>query len=327
MAARLSQLNMKLVMCKLVVLIIAGVSCLSLTCTSVEAGSPPVLFFSDLTWGPKTGWEQSTTKGAAVTIWGKNFGTARGSNYVTVNGAQLTSDTSYAEWDAIGPARGLERITFWLNSTCADGAGYITVTVNGVTSNQLPFTVMNGTIYFISVTDGSNSYNGLYSTRSGHTGNDGPFKDLLTFNPAYNPSGDGQYIMYVRGGTYTTPDADSTMVALRGPYGGPTKQKALIGYPADTAAVTVDTSSLDRGIIWIAAYDPYGFVDYLTLGKIVGVNGGAPFTTFGSYTRVVGCTFHEYLADDETGIIQVTDSKHTSLYGNLTPAAVLIRHM
>jgi hypothetical protein len=65
-------------------------------CVILQIGAPvafsaaPVLFFSDLTWGPKTGWEGSQTKGAAVTIWGKNFGSTRGSNYVTVNGAQIT---------------------------------------------------------------------------------------------------------------------------------------------------------------------------------------------------------------------------------------------
>lgn len=47
----------------------------------------PVLFFSDLDWGPNSGWEGSATKGAAITVWGKNFGATRGASYVTVNGA------------------------------------------------------------------------------------------------------------------------------------------------------------------------------------------------------------------------------------------------
>src|SRR5689334_173213 len=80
---------------------------------SILSAAPAVLQFSDLTWGPKSGWEGSTTKGAAVTIWGENLGTVRGSNFVTVNGAALTADTDYAEWGASGPARGLQRITFW----------------------------------------------------------------------------------------------------------------------------------------------------------------------------------------------------------------------
>ena len=49
----------------------------------VFAATPvPVLCFSDLVDGPKTGWEESPTKGCAVTIWGRNFGSIRAANYV-----------------------------------------------------------------------------------------------------------------------------------------------------------------------------------------------------------------------------------------------------
>ncbi|MDO8748641.1 MAG: right-handed parallel beta-helix repeat-containing protein, partial [Candidatus Omnitrophota bacterium] len=97
----------------------------------------PTLYFSDLIDGPKTGWNGSATKGAAVTIWGKNFGYTRGSlNYVTVGGVNLTADSDYAEWGVTtNNARGMERITFWLKNNCVDGAGTISVTVDGVTSN------------------------------------------------------------------------------------------------------------------------------------------------------------------------------------------------
>jgi hypothetical protein len=297
------------------------VSCV-LVCGNVYAAGP-VLFFSDLTWGPKTGWEGSATKGAAVTIWGKNFGSATATSKVTVNGADIIStNTSYiAEWGAIGPARGLERITFWVPSSAADGSGTISVTVNGATSNTLPFSVAAGTIYFISVNNGNNIYNGLYSTNT--SGSNGPFKDLYMFNPGLdsyhdfsnrNPSGDGQYIAYVRGGTYTSEDVDSAAIAFRGPYGAPTKQKALIGYPGET--VIVDTAGLSRGVAWYASYDPYGKVSYLTFSKITAKNGGAPMGVFGDYNRIVGCTFYDYLEYAQTGIVQVTNSQHTSLYGN-----------
>ncbi|HRY63198.1 MAG TPA: choice-of-anchor Q domain-containing protein, partial [Patescibacteria group bacterium] len=292
------------------------------------ANSSPVLFFSDLTWGPKTGWEGSTTKGAAVSIWGKNFGTSRGTNYVTVNGADLMNNADYAEWGvtgiANGVARGMERITFWLNSSATDGTGAITVTVNGVTSNALPFTITNGAIYFISVTDGNNSNNGRYASAQG--GSNGPFKDLWKFNPcgstdpmhttgSCNPSQDGQYIVYVRRGTYTDLDVDASFIALRGPYGGPTKQKALIGYPGEMPVM--NTANADRGIAWNAAYDPYGFNDYFTFAKLTGINGGAPFWSFGSYNRFVGNVLKDYLEYAQAGIIQVTNSKYTSIFGNI----------
>jgi hypothetical protein len=290
--------------------------------TQQTSNGAPVLFFSDLTWGPKTGWEGSTTKGAAVTVWGKNFGTTRGTNFITVNGAQLTAATDYAEWDAIGPARGLERITFWLNSSAADGAGVITITVNSQTSNSLPFTVSSGTIYFIAPT-GNNANNGRYS--STQSGTNGPFKDLFMFNPgldAYhgagtrNPSGDGQYIVYVRAGTYTVQDpaGDSAMIELRGPYGGPTQQKALIGYPGETPIV--NTAAATRGFVWTADYSPYGLNSYFTFAKLEGTNGTYAINVDGDWCRVVGNNFHDYLDDVWSGVVFVGGSKNTSIFGN-----------
>jgi len=299
------------------------VFCLSATLqigVSVAFSAGPVLFFSDLTWGPKTGWEGSTTRGAAVTVWGKNFGSTRGSSCITVNGAQIAE---YAEWGAIGPARALERITFWLNSSCTDGDGTITVTVNGVTSNALNFTVVAGTaakIYFISVSNGSNGNNGLYSTSQG--GSNGPWKDIYMFNPGldsysygHNPSGDGQYIVYARQGTYTAVDTDGAFVALRGPYGGPDKRKALIAYPGEIP--TLNTAGASRGIIWNADYSPYGKNSYFTYSKLNGIYGVAAIGVIGNYNRVIGCTFKEYLDYAQDGVVWVTASQYTSLFGNL----------
>jgi hypothetical protein len=284
--------------------------------------------FSDLNWGPKTGWEGSTTKGAAITIWGKNFGGSRGSNYVTVNGTQLTANTDYAEWGAVGPARGLERITFWLNSSAQDGPGNITVTINGLASNPIPFTVANGTIYFVSTT-GNNSNNGLYSTTQG--GTNGPFKDIWKFNPcgsndsahtvgSCNPSQDGQYIVYVRGGTYTTfdPSGEGTFVALRGPYGGPTKQKALVGYPAETPVLNM--AGNQRGAVWQANYLPYGQNSYFTFAKLTMTGGtGDGLESFGSYDRIIGNTLQNIRpsAQFQSGTIFVGAGTNTSIYGNL----------
>jgi hypothetical protein len=271
-----------------------------LTVALVVVPGSPTLFFSDLIWGPKTGWENSSTKGAAVTIWGKNLGSPSASSKITVNGADIisTNSTYIAEWGTISPARNLERITFWLNNTCADGAGTITVTVNGVISNALPFTVTSGTIYFISVSAGNNSNNGRYATAQGSP--NGPFRDLYMFNPGLdsshsagsrNPSGDGQYIVYVRGGTYTTQDVDDAMIALRGPYGGTTRQKALIGYPGETPVI--NTSAANRGLVWNADYSPYGRNSYFTFAKLTGYSGTTAFDSLGDYNRFIGNTMQE----------------------------------
>jgi hypothetical protein len=268
-----------------------------------------VIFFSDLDWGPKTGWENSTTKGAAVTIWGKNFGPSRGSSFVTVNGAELRSDLDYAEWGVSGPAKDMERITFWLNNLCQDGAGQITVTVNSVISNSLDFTVMDAEIYFVSVTDGDNGNNGQYATFV--DGNNGPFKDIKMFNPALNPSGDNQYIVYVRGGAYTELDIHDKYVALKGPFGGPDRRKALIAYPGETPIMG------SYSVIWNANYDPYGRNSYFTYSKLRIENGEGAIGLWGDHNRVVGCHFKDMLDEAWSGVIMVDNSRYSKIYGNL----------
>src|SRR3989339_1239221 len=117
------------------------------------ASGEPVVLFSDLSDGTVSGWEGSATKGAAVSIWGRNFGAERGSSYVTVGGVNLTSDSDYAEWCIVNTtgnydtgynsAQGFERITFWLNSSMALGITSISVTTPDGTSETIPFYTRN----------------------------------------------------------------------------------------------------------------------------------------------------------------------------------------
>lgn len=279
--------------------------------------APPIIFFSDLESAPKTGWEGSSTKGAAVTIWGENFGSGPNANsYVTVNGAIITE---YAEWgENLGPARNLDRITFWLNSSCHDGNGTITLTVNGVTSNALPFNISPAKIYFISVADGNNNYNGSYATFKG--GSNGPFKDIYMFNPERNPSGDSEsYICYIKGGTYSTLDVDNAFVALRGPYGAENRRKALVAYPGEIPILNATNAT--RGVIWNANYSPYGRNSYFTYSKlkvIGGTNAGwDAFGLWGDYNRVIGNHIKDLLAEAWSGVVMVDNSQYSRIYGNL----------
>ncbi len=278
------------------------------TTSSTSGNSSPQIFFSDLTWGPKTGWEGSSTKGAAVTIWGKNFGSSRGSSYITINGTNLTSSGDYAEWGALGPARDLERITFWINSSANNGSGEISVTVGGVRSNTIPFTITSGTIYFVSPS-GNNSNNGLYSSNT--SGNNGPFRDIYKFDPAQNPSGDGQYIVYVRGGTYTTKNSDGYFTSSRG-AGGPTKQKALIAYPGETPI-------LSNAPIWYNRFETSSTKNsYFTFSKLNGTGGSGAFPTqWGDYNRFIGNNLHDYLGELWAGVITPVNSTYNYIYGNL----------
>ncbi|HXU13637.1 MAG TPA: IPT/TIG domain-containing protein [Terriglobales bacterium] len=284
----------------------------------------PVLLFSDLTFGPNTGWNGSSTQGAAVTVWGKNFGATRGSSYITINGAQLSTSSSYAEWDAIGPARGLERITFWIPSTAATGNGNITVTVNGVTSNALPFQVAPATILFVDVTNGNNNNDGRTTATA--------WKDLwkwtpcLSNDPYHYPShcntlGDSQYIMYVRGGTYTTKDpyagAYNPFIGVSNPFGSPTAQKAIVGYPGENPIIDTGGGQQSDIIIQLQ-WAPYGYgASYITVAKLTGQNGAEFYSVWGDYNRIVGNSLLNYRDQDWSGVIFVGNSHHTSIYGNL----------
>ncbi len=123
---------------------------------SQAQAASPVLNFSDMTDAPVIGWEGSSTKGAAVSIYGRNFGTERGNSYVTIGGVDLVNASDYAEWGAttnpIVPL-GMQRITFYLNSSMSLGDTTITVTTSEGTSESIPFytrTLGSNHIYFVS---------------------------------------------------------------------------------------------------------------------------------------------------------------------------------
>ncbi len=145
--------------------------------------SYPVIHFSDLTDGAVSGWEQSGTKGMAVSIWGRGFGQTRNESYVTVGGVDLKKDSDYAEWAATSRPKvplGMQRITFFLNSKMITGGAFpnttITVTTQEGTSNSIPFhtrVLGDNHIYFIDNVNGDDNNSGLYSAING---TDGPCK-------------------------------------------------------------------------------------------------------------------------------------------------------
>src|SRR5580698_7280895 len=93
-------------------------------------GVSPILFYTDLTSGPKFGGQNNA--GAFVTIYGRNFGGTRGSSSVTINGR---SAGSYALWTDT-------KIAVQLGTGAS--TGNIVVTTPAGASNGSPFTVRPG---------------------------------------------------------------------------------------------------------------------------------------------------------------------------------------
>ena len=104
----------------------------------LRAQSPaPALFYSDLTDGPRTGGENN--KGAYVCVYGRNFGSTRGTSTITVGGVAAAN---YPVWgDGNASARGDSKACFQLGSSVPTGPQALQMTVNGQTSNTVPFYV------------------------------------------------------------------------------------------------------------------------------------------------------------------------------------------
>lgn len=166
----------------------------------------PQLLYSSAKAGPNSGWENSPTKGAAITIWARDVGSTRGTNYVSVAGIILNKDSDYAEWGATTnpkTAKGMQRITFWLNNAMKIGdTSGIYVMINGVRSNILPFIInspLSHNIIFVNTSTGLETNNGRYASQG--SGNNGPLK--YPFSSSSRPMIAAGTFMYLRGGTYT----------------------------------------------------------------------------------------------------------------------------
>lgn len=191
----MSKTRRRVFLCALLVTVV-------LSMANSSSAATPRLFFSDMTDGPTTGWEGSPTKGAAVSIWGLNFGTYRGTATVSVCGVDLNTDSDFAEWGAnTQPTtpRGLQRTTFWLKSTMTLGPGTIRVTSPSGTSESIPFScrALGGNrIYFFSQS-GSDANSGL---------NVNAPKKSTTWARQNLTAGD---VAYFRSGTWTAYDIDA----------------------------------------------------------------------------------------------------------------------
>src|SRR5499427_6874450 len=129
----------------------------------------PVLYFTDLASGPRSGNKDTSRgqianqDGALVTVWGQNLGTSQGTSTITLGG--VAPAAIYYWGNATAPNCGaatlfnayqkLQCIIFQVNHATAPGAQNIVVTVGGVATNALSFTVRtSGSIFFVAPTGG-----------------------------------------------------------------------------------------------------------------------------------------------------------------------------
>jgi hypothetical protein len=205
----------------------------------------PVLNFSDIDSGPNTGNTDGLGSGAIVTIWGNNLGTSQGSSRVYVGGVEAAYIYYWKNADGTlpgGPAdlktyHRMQEIAFSVPSAAPSGATTIRVTVNGVDSNTLPFTVRSGNIRFIK-SGGSNSNAGTWSSPwgvLGATGGQGVFDGTSVTLAA------GDIVYSIGVGT-----THGVSIGRNSPVIGTLASPiSLIAYPNSTVAI--DYTSADGG--------------------------------------------------------------------------------
>lgn len=259
----------------------------------------PAIFFTDIQSGPNTGGQDNL--GAFITIWGEGFGASRGSSKVTIGGAEVAK---YVIWGKDnGVARGLDMIVVQPGPGIA--SGNIVVTVNGKSSNTLPFTIRSGNIYFVipGAGNASDSNVGTYAA---------PWKTI------YQPrkvmvAGD---TVYIKGGTFRTSDPAHQgwdAVLLLEPEGDPNGTAnapiAYIGYPG-VRPVIEGLGGMRRGI-----YFDNG-VNYYVISNIEFTGYGAPLEVRGNGHRLAGNYLHDGIASEDAVIGITGTSSGLRIYGN-----------
>ena len=283
--------------------IFASLFLLGLTVCSYA--SSPVLYFTDITSGPKSGNSDNSLgqtpneHGCIVTIWGKNLGSSQGSSTVTCNGA--VAPYIYSWGNATAPAdlytyHGMQMISFQVSGAAADGLGTISVTIGGVTSNTLPFTVRSGAVRFIKTT-GSDVGDGTWVS---------PWRTILYATNNHCSAGD---IVYVCDGVSVS---SANGVCVYGPSGTENNPISLIAYPGATVTASNGGS---RGAItnWSGATSYWNFAKlYLTTN----ITGAYSFTG----SRFVGLNITGPNADGQMGAITTSGydrhSDNVKCYGN-----------
>lgn len=131
----------------------------------------PVLHFSDLIAGPKTGNTDGVGSGAIVTVWGNDLGTMQGTSKVYIGDVEATAIYYWKDADGQlpgGPAdlktfHKMQEVAFAIPSGATDGPNTIKILVGGEYSNALPFTVRHGNIRFVK-SGGNNLGAGTWSS-------------------------------------------------------------------------------------------------------------------------------------------------------------------
>ncbi|NRF67235.1 right-handed parallel beta-helix repeat-containing protein [Aquincola sp. S2] len=262
----------------------------------------PRLFFTDLPSGPGRGGQDDL--GAFVTIYGEGFGSTRGGSRVTIGGAEVARYVLWGEDNAV--ARGLDMIV--VQPGPAAQSGDIVVTVNGLRSNPLPFTLRDGSIYFVNpaAANANDANPGSFAQ---------PWRSIYRPRALMQP-GD---IVYLQGGTQTTldpgnPSWDAILILDADSAASGTAERpiAYIGYPGQRPLF--NNPAARRGILLMTA-EPAR--DHYVLANLAFTQVQSALPITGTGHRIVGNHFHDGGFSDSGTIGVNGPSSAIRILGNL----------
>jgi hypothetical protein len=267
--------------------------------------SAPLLCFSDLASGPKTGnsdvslGQTAGADGAIVTVWGKNLGANQGTSKIFVNG---TEARVYSWKNATAPAdlytrHLMQMVEFQISGLTPDNGAGITVTVNGVTSNALPFTIRTAPMYYVKTSGNDVSGNGTWLQ---------PWK---TMPKAISGMATGGIIYVCDSVSATTEDSYLGAVTLDR-HGTNAMPFSIIAYPG--AYVFVGDSSLRFGFgHWESGY---GYSDHWNVAKFH-ITSGEISIPVSTGSRLVGNYITAPTASAPEGTVEA-DGDNVFILGN-----------
>ncbi len=131
----------------------------------------PKLNFTDFVSGPSDGIGDDLGSGMIVTLWGNDLGASQGTSTLTIGGVAPAHIYYWKNADGALPGapsdmysgHKMQEIAFSIPASLTNALHDIQVTVNGESSNTLPFTVRAGNIYHIKTTGNDSTGDGSWS--------------------------------------------------------------------------------------------------------------------------------------------------------------------
>ncbi|MCC6810896.1 MAG: right-handed parallel beta-helix repeat-containing protein [Deltaproteobacteria bacterium] len=220
-----------------------------------------------------------------MTLYGRNFGAARGDGHVVVCGRSLTEAADYLSWGAAAAVPTLQTITFLVPADCASGPTTMQVSVGGTATAALPFLVRPGEIHHVAAG-----------------------AELQSAIDALSPGA----IAYLEDGVAAAAPADFDACVNLPRDGAENRPIALVGLPG--ATVTIGNPAMPRALHnWVGARG--GYARHWTIAQIrftTDEQAIAPQTGW----RVVGNRFTAPQAHGGMSGVVEGIGDHLRIYGN-----------